>query len=237
MLERIGVLMRGVHDLSDHIAHEMRTPLARLRSRLERAKRSAALDDPSPKGVQAVAAFDDAIHETQHIIDVFTALLDIAAAEAQQGDTSNLNPVDLASVLRDAVDVYEGVAEERGIILQLQAPLAAPVLGEPMLLLRMIANVLDNAIKFAPDGSVVTLSAAVSGHSVTATIADQGPGMSADFAGSAFDRFARAPATQGRPGHGLGLTLVRAVALRHGMKISLEPNNPGLRVVFQAPVA
>jgi len=226
MLGRIEALMGGVQTLSDHIAHETRTPLARLRARLERA-RAASPDAPTR------AAFDDAIGETQTIIDIFSALIDITAAEAARGDARGLVDVDLAETVARVVDLYEGVAEDRGVRLAAQtAP--AHVLGDPTLLMRMVANVVDNAIKFSPAGGAVSITLASAGGEATLAVRDEGPGVPQAFRAAAFERFARADAARGAPGHGLGLTLVRAIAIRHGMKIALEDAHPGLRVVIRA---
>lgn len=230
MLDRIERLMSSVQHLSDHIAHETRTPLARLRARLERARAEAA-GDP-----MALAAFDDAITETQTIINVFASLLDITAAEAAEGDRRGLAPVDLAGTIADVVDLYEGVAEDRGVTLVHHAE-AAAVLGDPMLLMRMIANVVDNAIKFSPQGGQVSITLRVLGDEAEVCIADQGPGIPDGFERDAFERFSRADSAASTPGHGLGLPLVRAIALRHGIKVALEAGNPGLRVIFRGALA
>ena len=103
--------------------------------------------------------------------------------------------------------------------------------------MRMVANVVDNALKFAPLGGKVSISLTHSGADAVLEIADNGKGMAAEFQDNAFERFARADAAQQTPGHGLGLTLVRAIALRHGLHISLENNNPGLRVIFRGRLA
>ena len=237
MLERIAALMRGVHVLSDHVAHEMRTPLARLRSRLERARRDIAAE-PAPVKALALAdeAFDSVIGETEQIIGIFTALLDIAAAESAAGDARGLRRVDLAETLAGVADLYEGVAEDKGVALSMKAA-AAVVLGEPALLMRMVANVVDNAIKFSPPGSAVALTLAVADGEAVLTVADSGPGIAPGFAGAAFERFSRAAQASATPGHGLGLPLVRAIALRHGMRVALEPGTPALRVVFRARLA
>ena len=227
-LDRIAVLMASVHHLSEQIAHETRTPLARLRARLERARREVA-EDPT----RAAAAFDDAIEESAKLIAVFAALLDIARAEAAAGDARGLAPVDLAEVAADVVDLYEAVAEDRGLTLAVSA-VPTPVLGERMLLTRLLANLVDNALKFAPSGSAVEIETAAAGDDVTLVVRDRGPGLPLGFEAIAFDRFTRADGTGDVPGHGLGLGLVRAVALRHGMKLALDDARPGLRVTLRA---
>ena len=230
MLDRIATLVAGVHHLSDQIAHETRTPLARLRSRLERARREAEAD-PGSRG--AVPALDDAIAESAELIAVFAALLDIARTEAAAGDARGLAHVDLAEVVGDVVDLYEGVAEDRAVRLAV-AVAPAVVLGERLLLTRMIANLVDNAVKFSPEGGVIDIALTRAGGDIRLTVRDRGPGLPEGFETAAFERFTRAETTASVPGHGLGLPLVRAVALRHGMKIDLRRADPGLEVVIRA---
>jgi len=230
MLERIAALVKGVHHLSDQIAHETRTPLARLRSRLEKARRTA---EATPAARPLLPALDDAIGETTELISVFAALLDIARTEAAAGDARGLAPVDLAEVVADVVDLYEAVAEDRGIRLAV-ATTPAVVLGERMLLTRMVANLVDNAVKYSPAGAVVDLVVAADGGAFRLVVRDRGPGLPDGFEAAAFERFTRAENVGAAPGHGLGLPLVRAVALRHGMKIALERADPGLRAVVVA---
>lgn len=227
MLERIATLMRGVHHLSDHIAHETRTPLARLRARLEFARRLA---EAMPSAAPLVPALDEAVAELTDLIAVFSALLDIARTEAATGDARGLAVVDLAEVAAMVVDLYEAAAEDRGIRLAL-ATAPAPVLGERMLLLRMAANLVDNAVKFSPDGAVVDLVVEATAAQCRFVVRDRGAGVPEGFEVRAFERFTRAETAGTVPGHGLGLALVGAIALRHGMKIALERADPGLRVV------
>ncbi|MCE1238090.1 MAG: HAMP domain-containing histidine kinase [Hyphomicrobiales bacterium] len=227
MLERIAILMRGVHHLSDHIAHEMRTPLARLRARLEAARRIA---EATPAAAPLLPALDEAVAESSELISVFSALLDIARTEAAAGDARGLAVVDLAEVAAMVVDLYEAAAEDRGIRLAL-ATVSAPVVGERMLLMRMAANLVDNAVKFSPDGAVVDVGVEATATQCRLVVRDRGPGVPEGFEARAFERFTRAETVGATPGHGLGLALVGAIALRHGMKIALERADPGLRVV------
>ncbi len=231
MLARLEDGFAQLSRFSEDLAHEMRTPLARLRARLERARREAEAD-PSARG--AVAAFDDAVAETAELIAVFSALLDIARTEAATGDAGALVEVDLAEVIATVVDLYEGVAEERGVRLLVDA-VPAVTLGEPMALTRMFANLVDNAVKFSPDGADVDLGVAVGPGEIRLWVRDHGPGLPPGFETSAFERFTRADNAGAVPGHGLGLPFVRAVALRHGMRIALERADPGLRVVLRIP--
>ncbi|MDK9697676.1 MAG: ATP-binding protein [Siculibacillus sp.] len=230
MLDRIAILMRGVHHLSDQIAHETRTPLARLRSRLERARREA---EAVPGAGATIPALDDAIAESAELIAVFSALLDIARTEAAAGDARGLARVDLAEVVADVADLYEAVAEDRGVSLAV-ATVPSVVLGERLLLTRMIANLVDNAVKFSPEGGVIDIVATAGDGEIRLVVRVRGPGLPEGFEAAAFERFTRAEDVGAVPGHGLGLPLVRAVALRHGMKIDLERADPGLRVVIRA---
>ena len=178
-------------------------------------------------------ALDDAIAESAELIAVFAALLDIARTEAAAGDARGLAHVDLAEVVGDVVDLYEGVAEDRAVRLAV-AVAPAVVLGERLLLTRMIANLVDNAVKFSPEGGVIDIALTRAGGDIRLTVRDRGPGLPEGFETAAFERFTRAETTASVPGHGLGLPLVRAVALRHGMKIDLRRADPGLEVVIRA---
>jgi len=197
---------------------------------LERARREAEAD---PAGRAAVPALDDAIAESAELIAVFSALLDIARTEAAAGDARGLAHVDLAEVIADVVDLYEGVAEDRGVTLAVST-VPAVVLGERLLLTRMVANLVDNAVKFSPDGGVIDVGVSRTDGDIRLVVRDRGPGLPEGFEAAAFERFTRAESVGAVPGHGLGLPLVRAVALRHGMKIDLERAEPGLRAVIRA---
>ena len=167
-------------------------------------------------------------------VAMFDALLDIATTEAEAHDTSRLHTVDLADVVESVVDLYDAVAEERGIDLEVRT-VPAELLGDHGLLTRMLANVVDNAIKFSETGGTVAIeiTSQAGGHRLAVT--DSGPGLSNDIRERAFDRFARGTSTAAIPGHGLGLALVKAIAVRHGIRVNLEDANPGLRVVFSCP--
>jgi signal transduction histidine kinase len=229
MLDRIDVLMRGLRQVSDMVAHEMRTPLAHLRTRLERAAsdlETAPLNNNQRQ--QTLKALDLGIADANGVIALFTALLDIAAIEAAEGDPSGLSRLDMADILREAVSLYEAAAEERGVALDLAAE-PAPIQGDAHLLMRIVANILDNALKFSSAGQSIRIRSGQVGGEAFFIIEDQGPGMSAAFRARAFERFSRAPDARWTPGHGLGLSLVRAIARRHGMTISLGDAAPGLR--------
>lgn len=225
-LERMGALVEGLKSVSDRVAHEMRTPLAHLRAGLEAARRGAPPDIAVKLG--------DLSAETDDMISVFAALLDVATTEAAAGDPRGLRSVDLDAVIEDAVELYDAVAEERGVSIAFAPRAGAALLGDRHLVLRMIANLVDNAIKFSPAGGRVDVATETRGTEVVLSIRDHGPGLPDGFSEKVFDRFARASNATRTPGHGLGLALVRAIATRHGMKVALANAAPGLLVEIRA---
>ena len=225
-LERMGALVEALKAVSDRVAHEMRTPLAHLRAGLEEARRGAP---PS-----TAAKIGELVAETEDMISVFAALLDVATTEAAAGDPRGLRPVELDAVIEDAIELYDAVIEERGVAVAFAPRAGAALLGDRHLILRMIANILDNAIKFSPPGGRVDIATQTRGDDLLLTLRDDGRGLPEGFDAKAFDRFARASNASDAPGHGLGLALVRAIAARHGMKVALVNADPGLRVEIRA---
>jgi signal transduction histidine kinase len=228
MLDRIGRLMDGVRQVSNAIAHDLRTPITRARTRLE----DAALHAENPDDLRA--AIERATSDLDGIVNIFQALLRIAEIEA--GSRRSLfTRLDLIPLLTEVADLYGAVAEDRGITLQLDAPPEAPTYGDNAMLQQAIANLVDNAIKFSPDGGVVHLGATVSDR-VLITVTDQGPGIPAAERVQATDRFYRGESARSTPGSGLGLSLVLAVAHLHGGELLLEDGNPGLRAILALPL-
>ncbi|NJM84403.1 MAG: HAMP domain-containing histidine kinase, partial [Tabrizicola sp.] len=214
MLDRIQNLNRATHRLSDTIAHELRTPLNRMLQKLSKIE-----------GQQDVAA--DLKAEMRQAIRVFDSLLDISRAEADQGTGGGLVPVDLSAVAREVWELYEPLAEDRGMIAAARLPPGFAVLGDRNLIAQMLSNLIDNAIKYCAPGDRLDLSLVEADDRYLMRIADTGPGLPEDIRGEAFERFVRAERDRAIKGHGLGLALVRAIAARHGARMTLPATEKG----------
>lgn len=226
MLARIEVLMESVRQVSGHIAHDLRTPLTRLRSRLEGIREGDA-------HASATAAVDAAIAEADALLDTFNALLRIARIEAGSG--VRLVPVDLSAVLADAVELYEPLAHERGQAIVSVLPPGVFVPADRDLLFQAVTNLLDNAVKYTPEGGHIHVALEQTENEARVVIADTGPGIPAAERDKVFQHFYRSDSSRSTPGSGLGLSLVAAVVRLHRATIRLEDNKPGLRVVLCLP--
>ena len=226
MLERIEAGVDAVRRVSDSVAHELRTPLARLQSHLQ--EMNATGDGENADDLAR------AIDEADRLQSIFDAVLRIARIESGRHGAS-FAPVDMAEVLADAAELYAPAAEDRDIVLGTGLEPTLIVAGDRDLLFQAVSNLLDNAIKFTPPGGKIDVRAAKAAGEVVIDVIDTGPGIAADLIKHAGERFFRAPLAAGVPGFGLGLSLVSAVAELHNSVLSFEGGNTGLRVEWRIP--
>lgn len=253
MLGRIEQLMAGLQEVSDNIAHDLKTPLTRLRSRVE-----AALHEPYSKDTYR-EALERTIAEADGLIKTFNALLSIARLEAGTGASAR-ESVDVSALVADVAELYEPVAEERGLVLKAEAGKPVVLSGDRQLLGQAIANLVDNAIKYgvpqAEHGAnapadiriLVKQAGQDSGHGdllggketgklmAQIIVTDRGPGIPEADRARVLDRFVRLEASRSQPGSGLGLSLVSAVAQLHGGSLVLKDHAPGLQAVLSLPM-
>ena len=233
MLERIGELMKGLQEVSDNIAHDLKTPLTRLRNGVDEALRTAQ----SPEDYRA--CLEKVVEESEGLIRVFNALLIIARLESGAGQES-MQDFDVAEVARDVAELYDAVAEEQGVMLTLDVDAPLMMRGGRELIGQALANLVDNAIKYGQpreEGAqpVVNIAARRMENRIELTVADRGPGIAAQDRARVLERFVRLEGSRSRPGSGLGLSLASAVARLHHGALRLDDDEPGLRVTLDLP--
>jgi signal transduction histidine kinase len=234
MLERIGELMKGLQEVSDNIAHDLKTPLTRLRNGVDEALRTAQ----SPADYRA--CLEKVVEESEGLISVFNALLMIARLESGAAQEA-MQDIDVAEVARDVAELYDAVAEEQGVMLTLDVDGPLMMRGGRELIGQALANLVDNAIKYGlprEEGAraVVNIAARRMGDRIELAVADRGPGVAAQDRARVLERFVRLEGSRSRPGSGLGLSLASAVARLHHGALRLDDNEPGLRATMELPV-
>jgi len=225
MLDQIENLLAGMRHVGDSVAHDLRGPITRLRNRLEMV---AASDAPRREDLA------DCVVQLDQVLATFNALLRIARVESGAYRSAFTN-VDLSPIVRDVCDLYQAAAEERRVALRCEASAAVEVFGDRELLAQVLTNLVDNAIKYTPEGGAVSVGLQRDGDTARLAVADTGPGVPAADRSRVLQRFTRLDPARSQPGSGLGLALVNAVTLQHHGRLTLGDNSPGLLVTVELP--
>jgi len=227
MLDLIARLMNDMKSVGDNIAHDLRTPLTRVRTRLERARDTAQTQEEWQDMVdRAVAGLDQALR-------LITALLRIGEIEGGRR-RAGFQQVDLEQVAREIAELYEPFAEEKGLSFTLDLQPVAGVAGDRDLLCELLSNLVDNAIKFTPAGGAVGIALKEGADGLELRVTDSGPGIPLNQRDAVFQRFYRSDASRSVEGYGLGLSLVDAIVKLHAFRLTIGDNHPGCVFLLQA---
>ena len=227
MLDEIAHLLEQLKSAGDNIAHDLRTPLAVARARIERALNSEA-------GVEQLReALETALGQIEKVSTAVSAILRISTVENGAGK-AQFKDFDLGAVCTQVFDFYEPLAELKGVTMMVDAERPVPVRGDPDLMREAVSNLVDNAIKFTPTGGAVRIEARMADGRLLLRVTDTGPGVAPQERERIFVRFYRGERSGKLPGHGLGLSIAELIANLHGFRLTVEDNNPGARFELTA---
>ncbi len=224
MLDRNGALLENLRQVSCDIAHDLRTPLARLRQKLDRV----LTDDHDICALRQ--SVRQGVAQTDSILELFTDLLSISEVEAR-GAGVRLRPVDLSVLVSDLAESYQPSAEDGNRVLIREIEPGIVVNGNRELLAQLVVNLLDNALRHTPRGTAIAIALAAQGNAVELVVSDTGPGIPAEERERVFERFIRLEGSRSTSGHGLGLSLVAAIVRAHSGTVTLGDNEPGVKMV------
>jgi signal transduction histidine kinase len=230
MLDRIQTLVSGIKEMSDNIAHDLKSPITRIRGISE----VTLTTEGSLKDYESMAA--STIEECDRLLDIINTMLVISKTEAGVNKL-DVEEVDIAGVVRDACDLFQLPAEDKGLALACHIPARSHILGDIRLIQRMIANLLDNAIKYTPSGGTVDVSVnSEDNQSVVVAVKDSGIGIVEEDLSRIFERFYRCDPSRSQAGIGLGLSFARAIARAHGGDITVtSATNQGSKFTVTLP--
>lgn len=234
MMDEIERLVEGIRTVTDNIAHDLRTPLNRLRSRIDVALLGPQKNGGADDAADLRRVLEETVIEADNLLATFNALLAISNAESGQR-LHSFEPLDPAQLAGDVVELYEPLAEEKGVAIACHADPNLALEGDRHLMFQALANLVDNAVKYTPAGGSVGVTVAATAGGIEVAVADSGPGIPLEARERVLDRFVRLDSTRSTPGNGLGLSLVKAVARLHGAELSLTDNAPGLKVHLLFP--